>query len=101
MIWVWAAGIAVLAAGAVVPAVLAVHGRSQGTADQLDRARSMVSELETAIDTTPVTSSQLAQARRCLLLAGAALGADAGASVTATDCRRSIQWSRKGLRALH
>lgn len=84
----------------MVPAVFSARGRSAGTADQLDRARSMVSELETAIDTTPGTSSQLAEAHRCLLLAGAALGADSGTAVTAAYCRRSIQWSRKGLRVL-
>ncbi len=101
MIWIWVAGAAVLIAGAVVP-VLVGRGDNTGMAQQLDQARSMISRLETAIDTAVSNSpSEVAEAHRCLLLAGAALGKRGErARVTSASCRRSLRWSAKGLHAL-
>ncbi len=115
--WLWILGAAILAAVAVTPLMLA---RRQVTAREFvtarDRARSAMSRLEFALDSAtgatgagpgrgPADSRTLpgldaaatrAEAHRCLLLAGSALGG----KDTADKFRLAADWATKGLRAL-
>lgn len=113
--WPWIVGVAILAAVAVTPLMLA---RRQVTAREFvtarDRARSAMSRLEFALDSvTGATgpgpgpaddrtrpgldaAATNAEAHRCLLLAGSALGG----KDTADKFRLAADWATKGLRAL-
>lgn len=102
-------GIIILAAG-LWPLRTLVKRPRRGA---LDEARSLLSQLNTAIDlaagpapaqsgTVPahnrtVPAETRAEAERYQLLAGAALAGDPDQD----DCRRSIEWSRSGLALLN
>jgi len=98
-------GIAVLAAGLwplrsvlLQSRVLQSKVRRGDLLRELDAARSLLSNLTTALDTAggDLPSETRAAAERYQLLAGAALGGDPDQD----DCRRSIELSRIGLALL-
>jgi hypothetical protein len=100
MIAVWVAGAVVLLGGAVAPLVLAGRrGRRASVVTARDEARSAISQLEWALDRAapPDGDPTVAEARRCLTLAQAALGGD---DETAADFRQASDWAERGLRAL-
>lgn len=98
MIWVWAAGAVMLVAAATIPLITVRYGaRGRAFLRARDRARSLLSRLEQAIDAAdPAAQWDVAAARRSLGLAEAALaGKD-----TLRGFRLAERWAREGLAAL-
>lgn len=91
----WIVGVIAL----VLLGVLAARaGRRTHPAVTVDRARSLLSELELALDhrADHVSADTLAEARRLHLLAGGSLTGTPGAD----DARRSAELSERALRLL-
>lgn len=98
MIWVWAAGAVMLVGAATIPLVTVRYGaRGRAFLRARDRAQSLLSRLEQAIDAAdPAAQWDVAAAGRSLALAQSALaGRD-----TIRGFRLAEQWAREGLAAL-
>ena len=93
-------GIAILAAGLWPLRLIVLRSKGQRGAALRDRdeARTLLSQLTTALDTAggDLPSETRAAVERFQLLAGAALGGDPDQD----DCRRSIELSTTGLALL-
>jgi len=92
----WVLGAVVLAGLAAAPVAGTLVRRRRTVAAGRDRARSLCSRLEVALDGTDAPEPARREARRCLLLAGAALAGRPGPA----DVARAADWARTGLAAL-
>jgi len=91
----WAIGGVLILVAGLWPLRTVLRRPSKG---DLDEARSLVSRLDTELDLADsnLPAPARAEARRYLLLAGAALGGTPDRAA----CRRSIGWARSGLQLI-